>query len=74
MIHVILRLALLGYNVLDSFKTLKPKVRRGQDAPSARAVAQRKRDMKGILCVWVVSVSAFSFVAATCPSPPFDDI
>jgi len=57
MIHAILRLALLGYNILETFKTLKVKVRKGTTEPSSRAMAQRKRDMKGVLCVWVVCVS-----------------
>lgn len=58
MLHAILRLVLLGLNVLDSFKIIKPpKVRNGQPGPSARALTARKRAMKGMMCVWVVSVS-----------------
>ncbi|KAG8901272.1 hypothetical protein FRB99_005421 [Tulasnella sp. 403] len=55
MIHAILRFALLAINVLDSFKILKPpKARKGNAEPSPSAFARRKRDMKGMLCVWVV--------------------
>ncbi|KAG8880179.1 hypothetical protein FRB97_001010 [Tulasnella sp. 331] len=54
MLSLILRLGLLGINVMDSFKVMKaPKARKGH-APSERAVAARKRDMKGLLCVWLV--------------------
>ncbi|KAG9016115.1 hypothetical protein FRB93_011589 [Tulasnella sp. JGI-2019a] len=54
MIHAVLRLGLLCLNVLDSFKVMKaPKARKGH-APSERAVTARKRDMKGMMCVWVV--------------------
>lgn len=57
MLHLLLRLGLLGVNVLDSFKVMKaPKARKGH-APSERAVAARKRAMKGLLCVWLVCVS-----------------
>lgn len=59
MIHALLRLTLLAVNVLDTFKILRPpKPRKGGTEPSARALAVRKRGMKGILCVWIVTVSA----------------
>lgn len=61
MLHALLRLALLCVNVLDTFKIVKaPKVRKGQTAPSVRALLARKRDMKGMMCVWIVSVSQMS--------------
>ncbi|KAG8920634.1 hypothetical protein FRC01_000662 [Tulasnella sp. 417] len=56
MIHALLRLTLLAVNVLDTFKILRPpKPRKGGTEPSARALAVRKRGMKGILCVWIVT-------------------
>lgn len=59
MIHALLRLTLLAVNVLDTFKILQPpKPRKGGTEPSARALAARKRGMKGTLCVWIVTVSA----------------
>ncbi|KIO31057.1 hypothetical protein M407DRAFT_68505, partial [Tulasnella calospora MUT 4182] len=56
MIHALLRLTLLAVNVLDTFKILRPpKPRKGGTEPSARALAVRKRGMKGTLCVWIVT-------------------
>ncbi|KAK7470109.1 hypothetical protein VKT23_001550 [Stygiomarasmius scandens] len=57
----LLRLFMVFLNVWDTFKTLKDppsKYRRGPEGefygPSARAVVQRKRDMKGCLAIWIV--------------------
>ncbi|KAG8218517.1 hypothetical protein J3R82DRAFT_4155 [Butyriboletus roseoflavus] len=54
----VLRFFLVFLNVYETFKTLKPpppSARRG-GKPSVRATAQRKRDLKGCLAVWVVWV------------------
>lgn len=49
-----LRLFLVFLNIYETFKTLKfPPPRRGGQ-PSARALSQRKRDLKGCLAIWVV--------------------
>ncbi|THU91920.1 hypothetical protein K435DRAFT_673109 [Dendrothele bispora CBS 962.96] len=57
----LLRLFMVFLNIYDTFKTLKEppsKYRRGPEGefygPSARAVVQRKRDLKGCLAVWIV--------------------
>ncbi|KAK0447779.1 hypothetical protein EV421DRAFT_161672 [Armillaria borealis] len=54
----ILRHIVLFQNTFDTFKTLKlpPPSRSSRNGglPSARAMQQRKRDMKGCLAVWVV--------------------
>ncbi|KAI6130286.1 hypothetical protein EDD16DRAFT_1456588, partial [Pisolithus croceorrhizus] len=49
-----LRLFIVFLNIYETFKTLKlpPLKRSGQ--PSARALSQRKRDLKGCLAIWVV--------------------
>lgn len=54
-----LRLGMLFLNVYESFKTLKvpPPSARNGGQPSARALAQRKRNMKGCMSVWIVWVS-----------------
>jgi receptor expression-enhancing protein 5/6 len=53
-----LRLAMLFFNVYDSYKILKLPPPSGQNKgkPSLRAMSQRKRDMKGCLAVWIVWV------------------
>ncbi|KAI6003621.1 hypothetical protein EDD15DRAFT_2359922 [Pisolithus albus] len=50
----LLRLFIVFLNIYETFKTLKfpPLKRSGQ--PSARALSQRKRDLKGCLAIWVV--------------------
>ncbi|KJA29593.1 hypothetical protein HYPSUDRAFT_104460, partial [Hypholoma sublateritium FD-334 SS-4] len=55
----ILRLLMLFLNVYDSYKTLKipPPSSRNGGRPSVRALSQRKRDMKGVLAVWIVWVA-----------------
>ncbi|KAF6748951.1 hypothetical protein DFP72DRAFT_915116 [Ephemerocybe angulata] len=52
----VLRLAMLFLNVWDAYKTLKPPPPSLRDPtrPSVRASTQRKRDMKGVLAVWIV--------------------
>ncbi|PBK93877.1 hypothetical protein ARMGADRAFT_902046, partial [Armillaria gallica] len=54
----ILRHIVLFQNTFDTFKTLKlpPPSRSSRNGglPSARAMQQRKRDMKGCLAVWIV--------------------
>ncbi|KAK0207025.1 hypothetical protein DFS33DRAFT_1318531 [Desarmillaria ectypa] len=54
----ILRHMILFQNTFDTFKTLKlpPPSRSSRNGglPSARALQQRKRDMKGCLAVWIV--------------------
>lgn len=55
----ILRLLMLFLNIYDSYKTMKhpvPSTRNG-GRPTVRAIAQRKRDIKGCLAVWVVWAS-----------------
>ncbi|EPQ59039.1 hypothetical protein GLOTRDRAFT_136023 [Gloeophyllum trabeum ATCC 11539] len=51
-----LRLTVLFMNVWETFKTVKPPrpSSRNNGQPSARAMTQRKRNMKGCLAVWVV--------------------
>lgn len=54
----ILRLAYLFLNIYDTYKVLKtpaPSQRSGGQ-PSLRAMTQRKRDMKGIMTIWIVWV------------------
>ncbi|KXN89513.1 hypothetical protein AN958_05675 [Leucoagaricus sp. SymC.cos] len=50
------RLAMLFFNVYDSYKVLKlpPPSVQNKGRPSLRAMSQRKRDMKGCLAVWIV--------------------
>jgi receptor expression-enhancing protein 5/6 len=45
-------------NVWDTFKVLKlpPPSPRNGGQPSARAMTQRKRDMKGVMTIWMVWV------------------
>ncbi|KAF5364182.1 hypothetical protein D9756_000331 [Leucocoprinus leucothites] len=52
----IFRLAMLFFNVYDSYKVLKlpPSSASNRGKPSLRAMSQRKRDMKGCLAVWIV--------------------
>ncbi|KAJ7639443.1 hypothetical protein FB45DRAFT_905612 [Roridomyces roridus] len=52
----VLRLLMVFLNVYDSFKVLKPPrvSRRSSGPPSAKALSQRKRAMKGCLAVWIV--------------------
>ncbi|KAI0776149.1 hypothetical protein BD413DRAFT_526838 [Trametes elegans] len=51
-----LRLAYLFVNVFDTFKVLRlpPPSARNGGQPSARAMSQRKRAMKGTMTVWIV--------------------
>lgn len=58
----VLRLAMLFFNVYDSYKVLKipPPSAQNKGRPSLRAMSQRKRDMKGCLAVWIVWVSVIS--------------
>ncbi|KIY51655.1 hypothetical protein FISHEDRAFT_30231, partial [Fistulina hepatica ATCC 64428] len=51
-----LRIVMLFLNVYDSYKTLKypPPSARNNGLPSVRAMATRKRNMKGCLAVWIV--------------------
>lgn len=55
-----LRLAYVFINVFETFKTLRlpPPSARNGGQPSARAMSQRKRAMKGCMTVWLVWVSA----------------
>ncbi|KAF9450148.1 hypothetical protein P691DRAFT_644466, partial [Macrolepiota fuliginosa MF-IS2] len=50
------RLAMVFFNVYDSYKVLKlpPPSAQNKGRPSLRAMSQRKRDMKGCLAVWIV--------------------
>ncbi|KAF5329068.1 hypothetical protein D9611_013891 [Ephemerocybe angulata] len=70
----VLRLAMLFLNVWDAYKTLKPPPPSLRDPtrPSVRASTQRKRDMKGVLAVWICSFAAYerlveSFVSLFIP-------
>lgn len=56
----VLRLAYVFLNVFDTFKVLRlpPPSARNGGQPSARAMSQRKRAMKGIMTVWIVWVSS----------------
>ncbi|KAI0355308.1 hypothetical protein OH77DRAFT_316480 [Trametes cingulata] len=52
----VLRLAYVFLNVFDTFKVLRlpPPSARNGGQPSARAMSQRKRAMKGTMTVWMV--------------------
>ncbi|KLO19945.1 hypothetical protein SCHPADRAFT_817421 [Schizopora paradoxa] len=51
----ILRVALLFLNVYDTFKTLKLPQRSARTGKrTVQATSQRKRNMKGCMCVWLV--------------------
>ncbi|KAF8345586.1 hypothetical protein F5887DRAFT_965750, partial [Amanita rubescens] len=52
----ILRLAMLFLNIYDSYKVLKPPPPspRHANRPSLRAVTQRKRNIKGCLCCYIL--------------------
>ncbi|KAJ7167741.1 hypothetical protein C8R46DRAFT_810327, partial [Mycena filopes] len=52
----VLRLMMLLLNMYDTFKVLKlPRpLPRSSGQPTARALSQRKRNMKGCLAVWIV--------------------
>ncbi|EIN10487.1 hypothetical protein PUNSTDRAFT_28484, partial [Punctularia strigosozonata HHB-11173 SS5] len=51
----LLRLSMLFLNVYDTFKTLKPPALSARTGRvSVRAASQRKRDMKGVLAIWIV--------------------
>ena len=57
-----LRLLFVFLNIYESFKVLKlprPSVRNGGQ-PSVRSMAQRKRDMKGVMTIWIVWVRTSS--------------
>ncbi len=56
----VLRLAYVFLNVFDTFKVLRlpPPSARNGGQPSARAMSQRKRAMKGIMTIWIVWVSS----------------
>lgn len=51
-----LRMAYVFINVFDTFKTLRlpPPSSKNNGQPSARAMSQRKRAMKGCMSVWIV--------------------
>jgi len=54
----ILRLVYLFFNIYDTRKVLKapaPSARNG-GVPSSKAMTQRKRDMKGVMTIWIVWV------------------
>jgi len=55
----VFRLAIVFFNVYDSYKILKlpPSSVSNKGRPSLRAMSQRKRGMKGCLAVWIVWVS-----------------
>ena len=55
----VLRLAYVFLNIFDTFKVLRlpPPSARNGGQPSARAMSQRKRAMKGTMTVWMVWVS-----------------
>lgn len=55
----VFRLAMVFFNVYDSYKILKlpPSSVSSKGKPSLRAMSQRKRGMKGCLAVWIVWVS-----------------
>ncbi|EJF62316.1 hypothetical protein DICSQDRAFT_32402, partial [Dichomitus squalens LYAD-421 SS1] len=52
----VLRLAYTFLNVFETFKTLRlpPPSARNGGQPSQRAMAARKRSMKGVMTVWMV--------------------
>ncbi|KAF8341430.1 uncharacterized protein EI90DRAFT_2881623, partial [Cantharellus anzutake] len=51
----LIRLAIVLSNVYWSFKSLKPpRLSRRGDAPTARAIAARKREIKACLSVWII--------------------
>ncbi|CDO75195.1 hypothetical protein BN946_scf184794.g2 [Trametes cinnabarina] len=52
----VLRLAYVFLNIFDTFKVLRlpPPSARNNGQPSARAMSQRKRAMKGTMTVWMV--------------------
>ncbi|KAJ7228158.1 hypothetical protein GGX14DRAFT_412111 [Mycena pura] len=52
----LLRLMMLLLNIYDTYKVLKRPRRSARSAgqPAARALSQRKRQMKGCLAVWIV--------------------
>jgi len=52
----VLRLFMVFMNVYDTYKTLKMPTGRKGGHPSMKAMAQRKRDLKGCLAVWIVWV------------------
>lgn len=53
-----LRLCFLFLNIYETFKVLKlPRPSpRNNGQPSVRAMTQRKRDMKGVMTIWMVWV------------------
>lgn len=53
----ILRVLYLSLNIYETFKTLKLPAARNGGQPSARAMSNRKRAMKGCLSIWMVWVS-----------------
>ena len=59
----ILRLAYLFLNIYNTYKVLKipPPSARNGGQPSTRAMTQRKRDMKGIMTIWIVWVCPPSY-------------
>ncbi|KZT05545.1 uncharacterized protein LAESUDRAFT_602256, partial [Laetiporus sulphureus 93-53] len=52
----ILRMVYIFLNVFDTFKTLRlpPSSAKNGGKPTARAMSQRKRSMKGCMTVWIV--------------------
>ena len=67
---LVLRSYLVFQNVYVTYKTLKmpPPSSRNGGKPTIRAMAQRKRDMKGCMTIWIVWVcpSCFTDTSATC--------
>lgn len=55
---LVLRSYLVFQNVYVTYKTLKipPPSSRNGGKPTIRAMAQRKRDMKGCMTIWIVWV------------------
>lgn len=76
----ILRLLYLFLNIYDTYKVLKspPPSARNAGQPSARAMTQRKRDMKGIMTIWIVWCCIATYEKAVDPLiiyfPFYDEI
>ena len=72
----ILRLTYLFLNIYDTYKVLKipPPSPRNGGQPSIRSMTQRKRDMKGIMTIWIVWVCfqppRMLYYRPTCPDRP----
>lgn len=76
----VLSLLYLFLNIYDTYKVLKcpPPSARNGGQPSARAMTQRKRDMKGIMTIWIVWCCIATYQKAVDPLiiyfPFYDEI